>query len=116
MDKEKIMKILITKKSELESLINRVSSEEMVESDSWKMVNEIGDEAMEGQELLSKQEKLDNLQNMLRRTEQAMEDLNSGRYGICNRCEEEIDEDRLTAHPHAQYCFKCQSLVDDQEE
>lgn len=116
MDKEKIKKNLVVEKSALESLISRVLSEEIIEPESWKIVNEIGDEAIESQELLSKQEKLDSLQYMLRRVEQAVEDLENDRYGICNRCEEEIDEERLMVHHHAQYCLKCQNLVDRQGE
>lgn len=33
-------------------------------------------------------------------------------YGICQRCEEEIPPKRLMAVPEAQFCARCQALIE----
>ena len=116
METEKIKKKLLLEKTSLENLIARVTTDEIVEADSWQVVNEIGDEQAENIALLSKQERLESLQLLLRRVGQALEDLANNRYGICNKCEENIPEDRLDVQPHAQYCLKCQKFVDNQKD
>lgn len=40
--------------------------------------------------------------------EQAFKRLNTGDYGICLNCEEEISEKRLIAKPEAAFCTLCQ--------
>jgi DnaK suppressor protein len=116
MNKAKIKDVLEIEKIELSDLISHTENEENIEVDGWKVVNEIGDESFESQEKLCKQEKLDLLNGFLRKVNQALADLENDRYGICNLCENEIAEDRLIAHPHAQYCISCQEKVDKEQE
>ena len=47
----------------------------------------------------------------LRMVEEALDRLDSGDYGICLSCEEEIAPKRLQAIPWARYCVTCQELV-----
>jgi len=114
MDEEKMMNLLLSEKKELAVLMNRIESENVIEPDSWKVVNEIGDEAIESLSLLSKQAKMDRIGRLAQRVDQAIEDLKKGRFGICNRCEGSISEDRLMAHPHSQFCLECQKIIDEQ--
>src|SRR6476661_1892318 len=44
----------------------------------------------------------------LRLIEEALDRINSGDYGVCLSCEEEIPEKRLRALPWARYCVTCQ--------
>ena len=42
--------------------------------------------------------------------EEALERLDSGGYGTCNHCSDEIPPARLKAVPWARYCIDCQEL------
>lgn len=41
--------------------------------------------------------------------------INSGTYGICEECEEEIPARRMEAHPLAKLCVPCQTLLEEDE-
>ena len=47
----------------------------------------------------------------LRLIEEALDRINSGDYGVCLSCEEEIPEKRLRALPWARYCVTCQEEI-----
>lgn len=38
----------------------------------------------------------------------ALEKIKKGKYGICEKCRQEIPIDRLKASPEARFCLKCQ--------
>lgn len=42
----------------------------------------------------------------------ALERMDDGEYGTCQRCEEEISPKRLKAIPWAAYCITCQEKID----
>lgn len=44
----------------------------------------------------------------LKQIDQALKKLETGDYGICVSCEEEIDEKRLLAKPETPFCINCQ--------
>jgi DnaK suppressor protein len=44
--------------------------------------------------------------------ETALSRLKRGRYGLCLRCDERIEEKRLNALPWALFCVHCQESVD----
>jgi RNA polymerase-binding transcription factor DksA len=39
----------------------------------------------------------------------ALEKLDKGTFGKCEKCGQNIEEDRLEVHPAARFCLKCQS-------
>jgi DnaK suppressor protein len=43
----------------------------------------------------------------------ALQRLRSGRYGICEECEEPISQNRLEAVPWTRYCIQCQENLGD---
>ena len=45
--------------------------------------------------------------NMIRKIKFALEKLNTGSYGICEECGEEISHQRLMARPMATLCIDC---------
>ena len=47
--------------------------------------------------------------NFLYHLEMALERINSGDYGICVQCNEDIGFERLLSVPHARLCIKCKS-------
>lgn len=50
----------------------------------------------------------DNAQRLLAQVDHALEKLEAGTYGLCERCNAEIDPDRLEALPWATLCHHCQ--------
>lgn len=46
-------------------------------------------------------------QLVLKKVEEALDKLESGRYGRCENCAREIPEDRLDAVPYAEFCLEC---------
>lgn len=112
MNKLKLLKTFQERKKALLSDLDKVKSTSTLEEDHWVSMDEIGDEARENQEKLTKQEAIELIEDRIRIIEQAEKDLENERYGICNKCGAEIGEDRLLAFPEAQYCIKCQLQKD----
>lgn len=55
---------------------------------------------------------LRDLHSLLRRIERAIEKVESGSYGTCDRCGGSISSERLQALPSACLCLSCQDLED----
>ena len=75
-------------------------------------LNDVGDEGdhasvertREFYRLLSKRD-----QKKLEQIQRALKKLDKNEYGICEECEEPIEEKRLMAVPFTRLCFDCQS-------
>jgi DnaK suppressor protein len=50
--------------------------------------------------------------NRLREVQAAIRRLDTGEFGICERCEGSIDPKRLAAVPWALLCIRCQEVAD----
>jgi DnaK suppressor protein len=48
--------------------------------------------------------------------DEALRRIEEGTYGICERCEEPIDERRLEALPTARYDAKCQAAIESEQD
>jgi|SRR5579863_6223278 len=59
---------------------------------------------------------LDRSARRFRQIENALRRLESGEYGTCANCEEEIGPNRLRAVPWTQLCLKCQEIADQSEQ
>ena len=55
---------------------------------------------------------LDRESNLLRNVKGALRRIETGNYGICLHCEDEISIRRLNAVPWAPYCTSCQEMAD----
>ena len=49
---------------------------------------------------------------LLKRVEEALDRIETGAFGVCLGCEEEIPEKRLRAVPWASHCLTCQEKLD----
>jgi DnaK suppressor protein len=58
---------------------------------------------------------LDRYARQLRQIERALQRLDTGDYGVCVDCEQEIAAKRLRAVPWTPRCLKCQELFDERE-
>jgi len=52
---------------------------------------------------------------LLKEVASALQKINEGGFGDCERCGEPISEKRLEALPFARYCIDCQRLVEQEE-
>ncbi len=48
----------------------------------------------------------------LHEVDRALQRMERGTYGVCERCSREIDFARLKAKPHARLCMDCQRLAE----
>ncbi len=85
-----------------------------VHAEGTGVSNHLADDATE----LSEQERdlalMGTLQERLREVDHALERLDAGTYGICERCEQPIAPERLEFRPFSTLCVNCQSQVDRQ--
>lgn len=54
----------------------------------------------------------EDFQFILAQVNAALERMNEGNYGICQRCGRPIGEERLEAFPYVAYCIECQSILE----
>ncbi len=72
---------------------------------------EVGDDIDIAQQTLGKEilhELSDTQRNLLDAIETAIEKIEKGEYGICEKCKKPIPKKRLKFLPWARYCIKCQ--------
>jgi DnaK suppressor protein len=55
---------------------------------------------------------LDRDSNVLRKVRGAIGRIAEGDFGVCMHCEEDISPRRLAAVPWAEFCVRCQEIVD----
>ena len=52
---------------------------------------------------------------LLRKIDEALERIETGSFGVCERCGEEIEEKRLLARPVTTFCISCKTLLEEEE-
>ena len=106
---ENYRKLLLAKKAELIRSLGGTR---------FDMLAGMGRVAEEDQALISHDEFISVQRNgmdyyKLRQVEAALERIESGEYGTCQECDEDISEKRLNVVPWAEYCIHCQDRVAD---
>ncbi|MFA6098918.1 MAG: TraR/DksA C4-type zinc finger protein [Patescibacteria group bacterium] len=51
-----------------------------------------------------------NLETNLEKIEIALQKIEKGKYGLCEKCGNEINAERLLANPEARHCLKCHGI------
>jgi DnaK suppressor protein len=54
------------------------------------------------------------LHDVLQQVNAALERMDQGTYGVCQRCGKQINRDRLEAFPYVPYCIECQTFLERQ--
>lgn len=49
---------------------------------------------------------------LIRKIQKSLENLENGRFGICEMCEQEIAIERLKARPVTTHCIKCKTKME----
>jgi DnaK suppressor protein len=57
----------------------------------------------------------DDLRGVLVQIDAALQRMDDGTFGVCQRCGKRINEDRLKAFPYVAFCIDCQSLLERQQ-
>jgi DnaK suppressor protein len=52
---------------------------------------------------------------LIRKIERSLQDIENGKYGLCEHCEEDISLKRLKARPTARYCIDCKTQLETME-
>jgi DnaK suppressor protein len=73
--------------------------------------NHMADDATEAYEQAKDLALRQNAEQLLVKVTNALERFDRGVYGICERCETEIDPARLKALPYATLCLHCQQRL-----
>lgn len=80
--------------------------------DGTGISSEQADEASAVAEYDRNQAMLENDRALERRIEAALERLDAGKYGVCERCGRPINPRRLEALPYVTLCVDCQEIVE----
>jgi DnaK suppressor protein len=115
LDKNKIEKfkaLLLQEKTELENNLERIAKSVDKRSGDYETVfEEIGhnkeDNATEVEQYSDNLSVEVALEKKLQAAIQALERIEKGTYGFCQRCQKEIPEERLEANPSANNCLGC---------
>ncbi len=70
-------------------------------------IEEEADEVQEYEKLLSVEY---SLESKLKDVNLALEKIKKGKYGVCEKCDKKISDERLTICPEARLCMKCKPV------
>lgn len=102
-------------KQQLEERLKNLIAPEGVLNEMPDFGGEVSDESIEADQI----EEIGNvlalkqiLENNLKNIDEALERIKNGTYGICRRCQKEIELKRLRVEPAATLCSKCVKKIE----
>lgn len=110
---ERLKQSLEKEKLSIEKELESFATKDKNIKDNWDVkrpnnedtdMEEKADEVGEYDNLLSLEH---SLELKLKDVNFALEKIKQGKYGICEKCGKEIEEQRLSAYPEAKLCIKC---------
>lgn len=110
---ENLKEKLVKEKHELEKELESFATEDKNIKYNWDArypnrengnMEEEADETQEYDNLLSLEH---SLESKLKDVNLALEKIEKGTYGKCEKCNKEIEEERLMAYPEARLCMGC---------
>ena len=102
--------MLLLRKAELERILFNLSNE--IRDLSKCDVKEDGDFAAASMDSDRDYQLYLNQKKELEEIKEALKKIEEGTYGICEMCEEPINEERLKIKPHAKYCIICREMIE----
>ena len=113
LDMAKFKKMLVDERDRLE-LEHRVQTEELAEESSElaDYDNHPADTASDTYDRTKSYAIGENIEELIQRIDGALQKIENGTYGICDRCEKHINYDRLRAIPYATLCIDCQETLE----
>jgi len=115
---EQLKETLLKERERIKNKMNLTETEESFKSNIAELSvvdnhpADIGSENFEiSKDLSLKEKKL----YLLDRIERALNKMEKGNYGSCEKCGESIPTDRLLAVPYTLFCFSCQEIQENQQ-
>jgi DnaK suppressor protein len=105
---EVLRSFLEDERARLEAVIAQIDSEGV---ESLGYGNHMADDATEAFEQAKELALHENARQLLVQVMDALDCFDQGTYGICERCNAEIDPARLEALPYATLCLRCQQRL-----
>ena len=95
-----------------DDLINEFKTNQEHGNDYMNQVGDSVDQAVDSyeRELLFELNDID--RSRLDSINNAIDKIDKGTYGICERCQKKIDRKRIKAKPDAMYCIKCKAEME----
>jgi YteA family regulatory protein len=118
LDTEKFREVLLEERNRLVAKARRIRGRTSV-ADQTDEVGDLADydnhPADAASETFEREKDLaidENMDNLLYRIDRAIEKIDNGTYGVCDRCGREISRERLKVLPFASFCIECQDIVE----
>lgn len=106
----KTKEVLLKKQKKVEEEIKTLDQEDPVLSDQTPESSEPGTDSWLADVHSRSQAAKISLMNMLKNIKKALNKINSGKYGKCEKCGKQIEEARLEVVPDASVCISCSKL------
>ncbi len=106
---------LLAEKKRLEAeLVSFADKKEKVENDFTSRFPNYGDDvdsnAAEVDQFAANVALEQDLEKLLQDVSDALAKIEEGKYGVCERCGQEIEKERLLAYPAARECQRCKDI------
>ena len=114
---ESMRDALLARRDEVQSEIDRLEQElRWFGSDDESDMSGVGNHLADEGSNVFEQERIStvvaDMEDVLAQVNAALDRMDNGTYGICQRCGKPINEERLEAFPHVAFCIDCQSLIE----
>jgi len=114
-------KALLEKKQTLMGDVSQMETQALKASEQDFSVDHMADHGSDNYEQDLTLGLIETEEKVLNDIEDALKRISEGTFGLCERCEKNINKARLEALPHARYCLDCQKkteqgVVDEDEE
>ena len=114
---ETMRSALLTRRDEVRTEIDRLGEElRSFGSDDQTDMAGLGNHLADEGSNVFEQERLSTVvadfEDILAQVNAALNRMEDGTYGTCQRCGKLINEERLEAFPHVAFCIECQTLIE----
>ncbi len=111
-DSAAVRRRLEQERANLQADKDALAAENQNQQDDYGVGNHLADDATE---VFLRERNIalhNNADDLIAQIDAALQRLDGGSYGTCQRCGQPVGAERLEALPYAAYCIECQSLVE----
>jgi DnaK suppressor protein len=89
--------------------VNSITNMQSLECNDELDYAEISSDSFKEEKIIAQQEA------ELKEINEALDKIESGEYGVCEMCDEEIAVERLKAKPFAKFCIPCREIYEQEQ-
>lgn len=112
MDEESRQQLRQMLEQQREALLAELADDEYVPGHNLGLGNHMADDGTEAFEQATHVSLQRHHQVLLERIDEALHRMETGTYGLCERCGRQIEIGRLKALPYATLCIECQTEIE----